>query len=147
MSKNILIVEDEENNLIVLIQILQFLLRQWNLHVARDGHEAIRMAYEDQPDIILLDLTLPKLSGWEVARSLRSDGRFRNTPILALTAHAMVGDRERALETGCDDYFAKPIDVDEFVKFMEPYLSDVRSTGEGPNEKTPTGEEHTERGS
>jgi two-component system, cell cycle response regulator DivK len=104
---------------------LQFVLDQQNLLFARNGHEAIRMAYEHQPDIILMDLTLPKLSGWEAARSLKSDKQFRDTPILALTAHAMTGDRAKALEAGCDDYFTKPIDVDAFIKFMKPYLSAV----------------------
>jgi CheY-like chemotaxis protein len=122
MAKRILIVEDEEDNVMVVTHLLEFMLGQPDLLVARDGHEAISMAYEHGPDLILLDLTLPKLSGWEVARSLRGDERFRNTPILALTAHAMVGDRDRALAAGCDDYFAKPIDVDRFTQFMEPYL-------------------------
>jgi CheY-like chemotaxis protein len=125
MSKRILIVEDEDDNLMVITHILQLVLEQQNLFFARNGHEAIRLAYEHQPDIILMDLTIPKLSGWETARSLKSDDRFRNTPILALTAHAMTDDRAKALAAGCDDYFSKPIDVDAFVKFMEPYLSDT----------------------
>ena len=122
MPKRILIVEDEEDNLTVLSHILELLLEQQDLLIARDGHEAIRMAYQHRPDIILLDLTLPNLSGWEVARSLKSDAHFRSTPLLALTAHAMVGDRERALQAGCDDYFAKPIEIDRFVAFIQPYL-------------------------
>jgi CheY-like chemotaxis protein len=94
-----------------------------DIYSARDGHEGIRLAYECQPDLILMDLSLPKLNGWEVTRSLKSNPRFKEVPILALTAHAMVGDREKALEAGCDDYFAKPIEVDEFVTFISPYLS------------------------
>jgi CheY-like chemotaxis protein len=74
-----------------------------------------------------MDLSLPKLDGWEVARALKSNPDFREIPILALTAHAMVGDRERALDAGCDDYFAKPIEIDEFVQFIRPYLS-IRSS-------------------
>ena len=123
MPKSILVVDDEENNLIVLTDILEFMLDQHDLLIARDGREALRMAYTHRPDIILLDLTLPHLSGWEIARSLRSDAQFHQTAILALTAHAMVGDREQALEAGCDDYFAKPIDVDRFVAFLTPYLN------------------------
>ena len=118
----ILIVEDEQANIMLLQDILEYLLAQSNFLIARDGHEAIRMAYQYEPDLILMDLTLPKLSGWDATRSLKNDKRFQDTPILALTAHAMVGDRERALEAGCDDYFAKPIEVDKFVGFVTPYL-------------------------
>ena len=119
----ILIVEDEQANIALLKDILEHLLGQKDYLIARDGHEAIRMAYEHNPDLILMDLTLPKLSGWDATRSLKNDTKFRDTPIIALTAHAMVGDRERALELGCDDYFAKPIQVDKFVRFLTPYLS------------------------
>jgi CheY-like chemotaxis protein len=118
----ILIVEDQEDNLAVVQNILEVVLRQKDVCVARDGHEGIRMAYEHSPDLILMDLSLPKLSGWEVTRSLKSNPRFRKVPILAVTAHAMVGDREKALAAGCDGYFPKPIEVDEFVRFVRPYL-------------------------
>ena len=122
MTKCILVVEDEDDNLGAISDILSFVLNQERLVFARDGHEAIRKAYETIPDLILLDMNLPKLSGWEVARSLKSDAKLVNIPILALTAHAMVGDREKALEAGCDAYFTKPIDIDEFIAFMQPYL-------------------------
>jgi CheY-like chemotaxis protein len=123
MLKRILIVEDNETNLKVIVEILEFILNQTDLLIARDGHEAIRMAYEHKPDIILMDLSLPKLSGWEAVKSLKSNKVFRTIPILALTAHAMVGDREKALDLGCDDYFTKPIEIDAFVNFLNPYLS------------------------
>ena len=123
MSKRILIVEDEENNLTVITQLLELLLQQHDLAVARDGQEALSQAYAFQPEIILMDLSLPRLDGWEVTRSLRSDHQFDKTVILALTAHAMVGDRERALEAGCNNYLTKPIEVDTFIAFMKPYLA------------------------
>lgn len=123
MSKRILIVEDEDDNLGAITDIFLFILKQESLLFARDGHEAIRKVYETQPDLILLDLSIPKLSGWEVARSLKSDPLLQNVPILALTAHAMVGDREKAMAAGCDAYFTKPIDIDAFVAFVEPYLA------------------------
>ncbi|MCA9996900.1 MAG: response regulator [Anaerolineales bacterium] len=123
MSKRILIVEDEDDNLGAIADILLFLLKQESLVFARDGHEAIRKVYEARPDLILLDLSIPKLSGWEVARSLKSDPVLQQVPILALTAHAMVGDREKAMAAGCDAYFTKPIDIDAFIAFVEPYLS------------------------
>ncbi len=124
MSRRILIVEDEENNLLVISEILEYFLGETDLLFARDGHAAVTMAYQHRPDVIVMDLSLPKLSGWEVVRSLRRDRTFQETPILALTAHAMVGDRERALAAGCTDYFTKPIDIDKFVKFMKPYLAE-----------------------
>jgi two-component system cell cycle response regulator DivK len=122
-QKRILLVEDEEANIEVLLSVLELMLDQRDVAVARDGHEGIRLANEIHPELILMDLSLPKLDGWEVARSLKSNPQFAEIPILALTAHAMVGDRERALQAGCDDYFAKPIEVDEFVRFMRPYLA------------------------
>jgi CheY-like chemotaxis protein len=124
IPKRILIVEDEEANIAVLLNILQLMLEQEEVFVARDGHEGVNMAYDVAPDIILMDLSLPKLDGWEVTRSLKSNPRFKDVPILALTAHAMIGDRDRAMEAGCNDYFAKPIEVDEFIQFMRPYLTE-----------------------
>lgn len=121
MSKRILLVEDEEIVLDMLKDLLVMLLKQ-EVHVARDGVEAIRVAQEYRPDLILMDLNLPRLSGWEATRSLKSTEEFRHTPILALTAYTMVGDREEALAAGCDDYFPKPIDIDSFIDFIRPYL-------------------------
>jgi CheY-like chemotaxis protein len=123
IAKRILIVEDEEANIAVLLNILQLMMNQEQVFIARDGHEGIKMAYEHSPEIILMDLSLPKLDGWEVTRSLKSNPRFKQVPILALTAHAMVGDRDRAMQAGCDDYFSKPIEVDDFIDFMRPYLT------------------------
>jgi len=121
-DRRILIVEDDDYTVAALRSILELMLGQRDVWVAQDGHEGIRLAYEHPPDLILMDLALPKLDGWEVTRSLRSNPRFKRTPILAVTAHAMKGDREKALAAGCNDYFPKPIEVDEFVRFMRPYL-------------------------
>lgn len=121
--RRILIVEDDEKTVAVLRSILDLLPGDRDVWVAEDGHQAIRMAYENPPDLIFMDLALPKLDGWQVTRSLRSNPRFSKTPILAVTAHAMIGDREKALAAGCSDYFAKPIEVDEFLRFVRPYLA------------------------
>ncbi len=121
-QKRILLVEDEEANIEVLLSVLDLMLDQREVAVARDGHEGIRMAKEMHPELILMDLSLPKLDGWQATRALKSLPQFEAVPILALTAHAMVGDRERAIQAGCDDYFAKPIEVDDFIQFMRPYL-------------------------
>lgn len=122
-NKRILLVEDEENTINVLKDLLGYMFGDYEVHVARNGHDAIRMAFHQKPDIILMDLSLPKLNGWEATRSIKSNEDFHNVPVLAITAHAMVGDRERALEAGCDDYYAKPIEVDKFISFMRPYLN------------------------
>lgn len=121
-DRRILIVEDDDFTVAALRSILELMFGQQDVWIAHDGHEGIRLAYEHPPDLILMDLALPKLDGWEVTRSLRSNPRFKQTPILAVSAHAMVGDREKALAAGCNDYFPKPIEVDEFVRFMRPYL-------------------------
>lgn len=118
MAQRILIVEDEEDSIVLIVDILRFMFGDQELLVARDGREALRLAWEKRPDLILLDLTLPVLSGWDAARRIKMDGRLRHTPVLALTANAMVGDRERALAAGCDDYLTKPIVVDEFMRFV-----------------------------
>lgn len=128
MPKRILIVEDEQDNLSVIQQILEFILNHNDFEIATDGHEAIQKTYSYQPHIILMDLSIPKLNGWETTKSLRSDKSLKHIVILALTAHAMVGDREKALEAGCDDYFTKPIEIDKFVEFITPYLTTVDTT-------------------
>lgn len=122
MTKRILLVEDDEDSLLLMSDILEILMGQ-DVVVAKDGIEAIRMAQAHQPDLILMDLNLPMLDGWQATRSLKDHEMFRNVPILALTANAMVGDRERTLEAGFDDYFPKPIDVDAFIAFLQPYLN------------------------
>ncbi len=129
MGKRLLLVEDEEDNLTLLIHILKYLLGQEQLYIARDGAQAMILAYQQRPDLILMDLSLPKLDGWEAVRSLRADPNFRTIPIIALTAHAMSGDKERAMDAGCSDYFPKPIDIDRFIPFIEPYLAEAPKPG------------------
>jgi CheY-like chemotaxis protein len=121
--KRILIVEDDASIVDVLCNLLEFVFGQQDLYVAQDGQDGLQKAHEVDPHLILMDLSLPKMSGWDVTRSLKSNPRFKEVPILAMTAHAMIGDREKALEAGCNDYYAKPIEVDDFVHFMRPYLS------------------------
>lgn len=123
MPKRILIVEDDENTLASLSDILELILGQ-EVIAARDGLEAIRIADAQRPDLILMDLNLPKLDGLEATRSLKSNESLRHIPILAVTAHSMVGDRERALAAGCDGYFSKPIEVNAFIDFLEPYVQE-----------------------
>lgn len=103
----VLIVEDIDINRDLLVQLLE---ESHDLTVAADGEEGLRLATEWQPDVILLDLSLPKLDGWSVARALRDLPTRARMLVVALTAHAMAGDEEHALASGCDAYIAKPID-------------------------------------
>jgi two-component system cell cycle response regulator DivK len=123
MVKRILLVEDEHVSRVLMVDLLEKMLGQ-AVVTAKDGIEAIHVASEERPDLILMDLDLPRLSGWEAARSLKEHEFFRNTPILAVSAQTMAGDRERALQAGFDGFFAKPIEVDAFVDFLRPYLGE-----------------------
>jgi two-component system cell cycle response regulator DivK len=109
MPKSVLIVEDDEMSLKLMSHILEAVGLTWA--AARDGKSALDMAASLQPDLILLDIQLPGMSGLEVAKLLKADATLRRTPIIAVTAFAMVGDKDRILEAGCDDYISKPIEV------------------------------------
>ncbi len=122
MSKTILIIEDNEQNL----YLARFLLERHGFRVveARDGIQGIRLASQLLPDAILLDIQLPELDGYAVAIELRKDSQLRQTPIIAVTSYAMVGDRERALASGATDYIEKPINPDTFVGQILKHLSE-----------------------
>lgn len=108
MSKaRILIVEDNEDNMILVCDVLSS--RGYSILKAVDGQQGLDMARVERPDLIIMDLSLPLLDGWAAVRQLKDDPELRNIPVVALTAHAMAGDREKALDAGCDDYLAKPI--------------------------------------
>lgn len=104
----ILVVEDNEMNRDMLSRRLQ--RKGYQIVVAIDGKEGIALAHSETPDLILMDLRLPEIDGWQATRTLKADEATRSIPIIALTAHAMAGDREKALEAGCDDYDTKPVD-------------------------------------
>ena len=106
--KRILIVEDNELNRDVLSRRLA--ARGYDVLVAIDGSQGLALASACQPDLILMDLGLPEIDGWECVRRLRANAATQSIPVVALTAHAMTGDRERALEAGCDEFDTKPID-------------------------------------
>jgi CheY-like chemotaxis protein len=107
--KKILIVEDVAYNLELLVQLLE---EDYELVTARDGASGATLAASERPDLILMDMSLPVMDGWEATRMIRSDGMLKHVPIIGLSAHAMSGDRERALEAGCTDYLTKPLDQD-----------------------------------
>lgn len=116
----VLLVEDNEMNRDMLSRRLT--RRGFDIVVAEDGIEGVRLASEAQPDLILLDMSLPGLDGWEVARRLKADAATHAIPIIALTAHAMAGDRERALQAGCDDYDTKPVELPRLLDKMAALL-------------------------
>lgn len=111
--KKILIVEDVEFNLDLLVQLLE---EKFELVTAVDGAAGVEMADQDRPDLILMDMSLPIMDGWEATRRITSDPQLQDIPIIALTAHAMQGDEERARACGCSDYLAKPIDEDRLLE-------------------------------
>lgn len=113
----ILIVEDNELNRDMLGKRL--LRKGYEIIFAENGLLGIESAKKERPDIILMDLSLPVLSGWDAAKKIRSSDEIADIPIIALTAHAMAGDREKALESGCDEYVTKPIEMDVLLEKME----------------------------
>ncbi len=119
-SPKILVVEDNQDNREMVVKVLKF--NGYQVVEAVDGEEAIEKAKAEDPDLILLDIFLPKMDGYEATRRLKGDTSLRNIPIIALTAHAMKGSMEEALAAGCDGYISKPIDVRELPKHIQRFL-------------------------
>ena len=117
----ILLVEDNEMNRDMLLRRLQ--RKGYEVVFAVDGNEGLAKARAERPALILMDMSLPVLDGWEATRQLKTDEATKNIPIIALTAHAMSGDREKALEAGCDDYDTKPIELPRLLTKMEALLN------------------------
>jgi two-component system, cell cycle response regulator DivK len=111
--KKILYVEDNFQNYRLVMRMLTLDDKDFEVLNAPDGASALRLASEEMPDLILMDINLPDMDGTEVTRRLKADAVLQNIPVIALTANAMVGDRERYLESGCDGYLRKPISRDE----------------------------------
>jgi CheY-like chemotaxis protein len=127
MKRTILIVEDNEQNL----YLTTFLLEQsgFKVEAARSGSEGIALACLIQPDLILLDIQLPRVDGYAVARALRQNPVLNDVNIVAVTSYAMAGDRERALEAGCNGCIEKPINPDTFLNEIEKYLKTMPAGG------------------
>ncbi len=118
----ILIVEDNELSRDMLSRRLR--RKGYEVLVATDGQEGIAMAQRELPDLVLMDLSLPDLDGWEATRRLKTDAKTQSIPVIALTAHAMSGDREKALDAGCDEYDTKPIDLRRLLSKMVRFVDD-----------------------
>jgi two-component system cell cycle response regulator DivK len=117
--KRILVIEDVEFNRDLIVQLLE---EEYEILTATDGAEGIDVARRERPDLILMDLSLPVMDGWEATRQIKTDKEIRNIPIIALSAHAMTGDEERARQSGCDDYLSKPLDEDLLFEKLAKFL-------------------------
>jgi len=133
LPKKILIVDDNQDSRELVVKILK--ARGYQTIEAVDGEEALEKAVAERPDLILMDRSLPKIDGYEVTRRLKGREEFKDIPIVALTAHAMRGDREKALEAGCEGYISKPINVRELPELIMSYLRGKRESILGGEER------------
>jgi len=120
MTRIILLVEDNEVNRDMLSRRLE--RKGFEVLCAGDGEEGVTMAIERQPDLVLMDMSLPKVDGWEATRRLKAEARTRGIPVIALTAHAMDQDRQRALDAGCDDFDTKPVELPRLLEKIHSLL-------------------------
>jgi len=118
--KKILIVEDVEMNMELLIQLLE---EDYELITATDGQTGVERAQADAPDMILMDMSLPVIDGWEATKRIKASDKSKHIPVIGLSAHAMQGDREKAIEAGCDDYLTKPLDDMLLLEKLQGYLA------------------------
>jgi CheY-like chemotaxis protein len=117
----ILVVEDNAFNRDLIRRFLE--LEGFEALVAKDGAEGVARAAAELPDLVLMDMALPVVDGWEATRRIKAAAATAHIPIIALTAHAMVGDREKALEAGCDDYETKPLDIERLIQKIKALLA------------------------
>jgi CheY-like chemotaxis protein len=120
--KKILIVEDVEFNRDLIVQLLEDI---YDVLTAADGAEGLQLAAREHPDLILMDLSLPVIDGWEATRRIKAHAALQNIPIIALSAHAMMGDREKALQSGCDEYLSKPVNEDLLFATLARFLKQM----------------------
>lgn len=122
MSQTILLVEDHEDNRIVYSTILEHF--GYRVLLAGDGAEGVRMARESAPDLVLMDVSIPVMDGWQATATLKADPATARIPVIALTAHALPADRERAREVGCDGYLAKPVEPRRVLEEVRRFLGE-----------------------
>ena len=118
----ILVVEDNEMNLDMLSRRLY--RRGYEIVIATDGAQGVKLAGSERPDLILMDMSLPVLDGWQATRQIKSDPELKTIPVIALTAHAIAGDREKALAAGCDEYETKPVKFPELMAKIAMFLGE-----------------------
>ncbi len=119
----ILIVEDNEMNRDMLSRRLE--RRGFTIVMAVDGQQGVEMTRSERPDLILMDMSLPFMDGWAATQAIKADAELAKIPVIALTAHAMAGDREKAISAGCDDYDTKPIELPRLLEKIGKFLPDV----------------------
>jgi two-component system, cell cycle response regulator DivK len=129
MSGTILLVEDNSDNRIIYRRVLEHF--GYTVIEALDGEEAIRLATERVPDLVLMDISIPRIDGWEATKAIRADPRTKGIPVVALTAHAMPADRARAGEVGFASYLTKPIEPRKVVEEIERLTSGNTASGHG----------------
>jgi len=117
--KKVLVVEDVDFNRDLVVQLLE---DKYHVIEAVNGQEGVELAERERPELILMDLSLPVMDGWEATRRIKANPNLRSIPVIALTAHAMVGDEKKALAAGCDDYLTKPLDEDALMAKIAKYL-------------------------
>jgi two-component system, cell cycle response regulator DivK len=133
MPRKILVVEDNEDSRELAVKVLKN--KGYQVIAAVDGEDAVEKAIAEKPDLILLDISLPKLDGYEVAKKLKSMAEFQEIPIVALTAHAMKGDREKVIVAGFEGYITKPINVRELPDQLKSYIRGKRESILGGEEE------------
>ena len=118
-KKKILVVDDTEFNRDLVVQLLE---EDYDMVIAENGEEALTVTARERPDLILMDLGMPVMDGWEATRRLKADDKLKNIPVIAVTSHAMVGDEIEARKAGCDDYLPKPIDDELLMKKIKNFI-------------------------
>jgi two-component system cell cycle response regulator DivK len=135
MPKKVLIVEDDPKNLKLCRDLLQ--TSGYQTFEAPDGAQGVEMSRSIRPDLILMDIMMPRMDGLEATRLIKADEATRQTPVIALTAYAMKGDKERTLEAGCDGYVAKPVDILELLRLVRRFCpSDLPHSAPAPSAST-----------
>jgi two-component system cell cycle response regulator DivK len=125
MSKRVLAVEDNISNMILISRVVE--AEGYELLEADDGNLALELLDREVPDLILLDINIPGIHGLELAQRLKADDRLAHIPLIATTANVLMGDREKCLEAGCDDYLPKPLDIRQLRLLMRTYLDGVKA--------------------
>ena len=119
MRQKILVVDDAEFNRDLIVQLLG---DEYEVLVAVDGAEGVKKAEQERPDLILMDLGMPVMDGWEATKKIKANSELKHIPVIAVTSHAMVGDEIQARDAGCDDYVPKPIDEEELIRKVKKFL-------------------------
>jgi CheY-like chemotaxis protein len=119
MQQKILVVDDAEFNRDLIVQLLG---DEYEILLAVDGADGVEKAEQERPDLILMDLGMPVMDGWEATRKIKANSELKHIPVIAVTSHAMVGDEIQAREAGCDDYVPKPIDEEELIRKVKKFL-------------------------